>query len=309
MAGLLLIILLGKQPQYLTEANLMMRMRDDKVFNFDKVVDNTGGESNSILYMLNNHRVEMKSRRFLNFFFTRLAPTEQAAFVAPPVKPTLVSKVFESLSSAPPAINGTAEDRSKAAFMILCETVGVDFIKETMILKVSVKHHSAEQAANLANSWVKAYVEYVGHEDGASTRAASTFLRQEAEQAKQRVQASEEKLAAYCREKGLVADEEQSAGDSEKLRLLSAEQAHCEIELAQVKQNPGSSGCRWQRRGKTPGRGRILRHFLTEHIAWSTQPISCGTRRCWSSGICRSIHPCRPSTKASEPCRQKFPLL
>ncbi len=236
IAGLLLILMLGRQPQYLAEANLMMRMHDDKVFNFDKVVNNTGGESNSILYMLNNHRVEMKSRRFLDFFYSRLAPTERDAFVAPPARPTVVSQIFDKLSSTPPPISGRAEDQAKQPFMKLCETVGVDFIKETLILKVSVKHHSPEQAASLANAWVKAYVEYVGHEDGASTRSASVFLRQEADQAKQRVQLSEEKLAAYCREKGLVADEEQAAGDSEKLRLLSAEQARCEIELSQVKQ-------------------------------------------------------------------------
>ncbi len=236
LAGLMLAFMIGKQPEYQADANLMLQIHDDKVFNFEKVVEHTGAETNSMLFNINNHRIGMKSRRFLDFFYGQLAPTERGALIAPPAHPTLVTQIMGKLSSPKINPNLKPEEVEKGKFLALCETANVDFLKETLIIKVSTRHHDAEQAALLANTWVKTYVEYVGHDDGAATRSSATFLQNQAEEARQRLQASEEALVAYCRAKGLVADAQQDLGDAEKLKLLSSEQARVEIELAAVQQ-------------------------------------------------------------------------
>ncbi len=174
-AGIVFILIGGRQPQYLAEASLMMRMHDDKVFNFDQIVDNTGGESNRILYMLNNHRVEMKSRRFLDFFYVQLSPSERDDFVAPQANPAAMDRILGILSSTPPTISGGPGDKARVPFRKLCETADVDFIKGSLTLKVSVKHHDPEQAAALANAWVKAYAEYAEQEEGARPHLASIY--------------------------------------------------------------------------------------------------------------------------------------
>ena len=234
--GVLLFFLLGRQPEFLAEANVMMRIRDDKVFNFERVVDNSSSEASNILMLLNNHRVEMQSRRFEEFFYSKLTHEQRAALVAPPAKPALVSRMMEVMAPAPPPVGQTEEEIQKRQFLDICDKAKVDFIKETLILKVAVRHHDAAQAASLANSWAQSYMDYVAHEESSSTRQASVFLREEADQARQRVQVSEEKLAAYCREKGLVDDAEQLAGDGEKLKVLSTEQTHREVDLSEIVQ-------------------------------------------------------------------------
>ena len=234
--GVLLFFMLGRQPEYLAEANVMMRIRDDKVFNFERVVDNSSSEASNIIMLLNNHRVEMQSHRFLEFFLSKLTPEQLASLVAPPAKPTLVSRFMEAVLPAPATAGLTAQEIQRQRFLEICDKAKVDFIKETLILKVAVRHHEAGLAATLANGWAQAYMDYVAHEEGASTRQASVFLREEADQARKRVQASEEKLAAYCREKGLVDDAEQLAGDGEKLKVLSTEQTRREVELAEIVQ-------------------------------------------------------------------------
>ena len=236
LCGVLLFLLLGRQPEYLAEANLIMRIRDDKIFNFERVVDNSSSEASNVLMLLNNHRVEMKSRRFLDFFHAQLTPQQRTEWVAPPAHPALVPQLLGRFTSAPVVAGQTPEEIEKAAFLEICDKAVVDFIKETLILKVAVRHHEAPLAASLANQWVKSYMDYVAHEENASTRQASIFLREEADQARQRVQASEEKLAAYCREKGLVDDAEQLAGDGEKLKVLSTEQTRREVDLAELRQ-------------------------------------------------------------------------
>ena len=236
VCSVLLFFLLGRQPEYLAEANVMMRIRDDKVFNFERVVDNSSSEASNILMLLNNHRVEMQSHRFLEFFLSRLTAEQRAAIVAPPAKPALVSRLMQAIQPTPVPAGLTEEEIQKRQFLEICEKAKVDYIKETLILKVAARHHDAGVAAIMANEWAKAYMDYVAHEESSSTRQASVFLREEADQARKRVQASEEKLAAYCREKGLVDDAEQLAGDGEKLKVLSTEQTRREVDLSEIVQ-------------------------------------------------------------------------
>jgi uncharacterized protein involved in exopolysaccharide biosynthesis len=174
-AGVLFMLIGGRQPQYQAEASLRLRTYDDKGPDFSKLVKHTGGEANSILYVLNAHRVDMKSSRFLDFFYVQLSPEEREDFVAPPANPAAMDRILGILSSTPPTISGGPGDKTRVPFRKLCETADVDFVKGSLTLKVSVKHHDPEQAAALATAWVKAYAEYAGQEEGASPHLVSIY--------------------------------------------------------------------------------------------------------------------------------------
>jgi polysaccharide biosynthesis transport protein len=230
------LFMTGKVPQYAAEASIVMRINDDKVFNFDKVVNNNG-ESHSAPFMLNNHRVQLKSRRFLEYFCTSLTPQERAVFLAPPAKTPLATRLMEKLRSAPPPSTLSPEEQEREDFIAMLEPSTVDFIKETYILRITARHHDAATAAQLANAWVRAYIDYVGREENATALHATAFLRQQSEDLRKKVIEAEQKLAEYRSDKGLVETGAEKPADSEKLKLLSTELAKAELEHSRVQES------------------------------------------------------------------------
>lgn len=234
-AGIFLL-LTSKVPEYQAEASVLMRMRDDKVFTFDPVVDNSN-EATGAPFLLNNHRIQMKSRQFLEYFWKHLPEADRAAFLAPPAKLPLIPKLMAMLpeKAAPSVAGASPEQAAMNSFAAACSTAGVDFIKETLMVKVTLRHHSPTVAAHMANAWVNAYMNYVGEEENATTVQASEFLKKDVEQQRANVEEQERLYAEFCRKHGLVGDEEQKASDSEKLKLLHTEQAKTEVELDNVR--------------------------------------------------------------------------
>lgn len=230
------LLLTSKVPEYQAEASVLMRMRDDKVFTFDPVVDNSN-EATGAPFLLNNHRIQLKSRQFLEYFWKHLPEADRTAFLAAPEKLPLIPKLMAMLpqKAAPAVPGGSPEQAAMNRFAAACSTAGVDFIKETLMVKVTLRHHSPAVAAHMANAWVNAYMKYVGEEENATTVQASEFLKKDVEQQRANVEEQERLYAEFCRKHGLVGDEEQKASDSEKLKLLHTEQARTEVELDNVR--------------------------------------------------------------------------
>lgn len=230
------LLMTGKVPQYAADASLLMRIHDDKIFNFDRVVDNNG-EAHSAPFLLNSHRVQLKSRRFLEAFYASLTPIDRADFLAPPDKVPFVARALAALKPAPPPSQLSMEDQRREDFIAMLEPSTVDFIKETFLIKVTARHHRADMAARLANAWVRAYIDYVGQDENSNSLKASAFLRQQAGGLRQKLEEAERRLAACRSRKGLLSDDGQKTGDTEKLKMLSTELAKAELELSRTQES------------------------------------------------------------------------
>ncbi len=270
-AGLLTFFLIGRVPQYESESTLLMRAKDNKIFSFEKVVDNDG-EANSSPTLLNNHKAQLKTRMFWEYLYTQLDADLIKAYTAPPGEVPLASRLIGKVTGLLPksAETRTPEEIQRDTFFARMDKVGVDFVKESHLLKASVVHHDPEVAAKVANEYVRLYEHFTAHEDNAAVKEAVAFQRKQAEALRQKVQQEEEALAAYLKAKGIVSTDSLSGSGGEKLKLLGSEIARVEVDLSKAEEVLRSVG---DARGETT---RLLSiEMLANHAAVS------GIRSAW----------------------------
>ncbi|MDG2125609.1 MAG: hypothetical protein P8J87_18040, partial [Verrucomicrobiales bacterium] len=215
MAAGVSLFLVGRVPQYESEACVLVKMQGDRVFNFDSVVDNRIPEF-SAPALLNNHRAEMGSQRFRDFVADSTGVEVKERFVSGggeevPLLARLMGgakgmvKSVMGVQGKPPYAPGDGIEVLDGAFLgKLFTAVKTDMVKETHILQVLVRHPSPEVAAEMANLYVQCYAEYVSVQDSEMTQKAREFLEGQAEELRGRVVSSERKLLEYRRSEGLV---------------------------------------------------------------------------------------------------------
>lgn len=243
VSGLLFAMMIGRTPIYRSDAELLLRIQDNKVFNFDKFVDNSAHE-NSIPYILNNHTIGLKSQRFREFLYAALSADQLERFMNPVIHDRNAPGTV--IAGAKSALKGLADlvrdselpvgaKQEEAAFVEKLEqAVHLDVIKETHIIEVSVQHPDRQLAAELANLYCNTYVRFLSEQDHAATKAASEFLRQQAEELKQRVEESERQLFTYRQQQGLMEDDERKDITAERVKTMSQELTATQLKLAEA---------------------------------------------------------------------------
>jgi succinoglycan biosynthesis transport protein ExoP len=245
VAGLLFALMISRTPIYQSDAGLLLRNQDNKVFSFDKFVDNSTHE-NSIPYILNNHTVGLESQRFREFLDASMSDDQRERFMNPVIKDrnavgTVIAEakkaagdLVKSISSNTSESSVSSQDEKSAVIQKLEQSVHLDVIKETHIIKVSVQHPDRNLAAELANLYCESYVRFLSEQDHEATEAASDFLRQQAEELKQRVGESERQLFTYRKQEGLMEDDERKDITAERVKTMSQELTATQLKLAEA---------------------------------------------------------------------------
>ncbi len=219
-------------PVYEAEAQLLLRIQDTNVFNFNELARSNVTELSAPM-LVNNHRTEMKSLSFLDYFYDQFPEKEREEYVRR--NASLLSrkdKLLQAIGLYKPGIPG--EPRT-----IFTESIGsavrVEPLKESHILRIQVRDQSPAMAAAIANHFVQEYIHYVGKQEMSTTENASTYLQKKAEELRTRLQSSEQNLADYRKSESLMQDSEIKDVSGEKVRLFTTAIADAQQRLTKAR--------------------------------------------------------------------------
>ena len=232
----LAFIALGTGPKlYQAEAQLLLRIQDANVFNFEQLGRSSVGELSAPL-LVNNHLSEMKSRRYVEYFHDHLPPEIRAEYIHPDLtRKSFKTLVMEWTGLAKPA---PAPNLREVFIRKAAAATRVEPMKESFILRVQVRGEDPKICADLANRYVNHYIDYVAEQELGSTRAASAFLTQKAAELRHNLQESEARLASY-RQQASVLSRSRMDGvkdtSGEKLQALNVALADVDVKLTRAR--------------------------------------------------------------------------
>jgi len=140
--------------------------------------------------------------------------------------PSLLEKVLEANHLLPSEVMGVTNDlqtlgRAKIIQKFV-RNVNASLIRNTRLITITVQNSDPRLAARLANSVVENYLAQDALAQQSTTEGANTFLQQEAERQKRKLEAAEQALEDYRKQVGSVSLEENQDIISPRLKELSA---------------------------------------------------------------------------------------
>ena len=219
---------LGTGPKvFQAEAQLLLRIQDANVFNFDQLGRSGTGELSAPLLM-NNHLAELKSRSFLEYFQSKVPEEQQLDYIRPDLeRKGWKTRVKDWLGMNPPP---KPLNLPQAFMAKIAGATWVEPLKESFILRVQVRGEVPAQCAELANQYVTHYIAYVASRELSGTRAASEFLTEKAAALRKNLQDSEARLAQY-RQQASVLSRAEGVKDTSGEKLTGLNQALTETEV------------------------------------------------------------------------------
>lgn len=225
--------LLGMGPNvYEAEAKLRLRLQDTNVFNFNEM-GRQGVTELSAPQLINNHLTEIKSRRYVDFFYGRFDPVKRDVFIADELS-TLGRKdqLLKMLGMYVPRKPAPPMDVFAGS---LVEAVRVEPQKESHILRILVRNRDPKLAADLANGYAQEYMRFFGEQESGQTQSERDYLQATAEEIKKRLEVSERELAAYSKSENLMQPSAAQDVGGDKVRQLMTAITNAEIALAKAK--------------------------------------------------------------------------
>ncbi|MGV3660747.1 MAG: hypothetical protein ACO1TE_11205, partial [Prosthecobacter sp.] len=218
---------------YDAEASLLLRIQDGSVVNFDTLTSHGGAGELSAPQLMNNHRMELLSRRFLSFFYDHFDAAKRDAFLKK--ETSMLSRKDELLKMAGLYKPGTPGDPRETFIDIMLSNVRVEPVKESHVLRVQVRDHDPQLAADFANRYVEEYIRYVGEQESKLLGDAATFLQKQSDQAQALLRVAEQKLAEYRKSEGLIEDTDSKDVSSEKVRQLNSAITEADLKLTKAR--------------------------------------------------------------------------
>jgi len=230
----LAFIKLGTGPKvFQAESQVLLRIQDSNVFNFEQLGRSAIGELSAPL-LVNNHLSEMKSRSFIEYFYEQAPPETRQAYIEPDLtSKSLTSKLKDLLGLTPPAPPPNFRETFLKKIQALTH---VEPLKESFILRIQTRSDSPTLCAELANLFAKSYIDYVAQQELSGTRAASEFLTKKAADLRLQLQQSENRLAEY-RQTASVLSRTDGVKDTsgEKLQALNQALADTQVKLTRAR--------------------------------------------------------------------------
>jgi len=217
---------------YEAESQLLLRIQDANPFNFD-AMSTRGVTELSATQLINNHRAELLSGRFLSHFYDHFPAEERDA---------LLDREAHSLSRKDELMKllglykpGKLGDPRERFVDLMIANARVEPLKESHVLRVQIRDRDPKIAADLANRFVEEYTHYVAEQEGQLSANASSFLETKSEELLKQLRESEQKLAEYRKQEGLMANTESKDVSSEKVRQLNAAITEADLKLTRAK--------------------------------------------------------------------------
>ncbi|MFC5458066.1 exopolysaccharide transport family protein [Prosthecobacter fluviatilis] len=217
---------------YEAESQLLLRIQDANPFKFD-AMSGRGVTELSAVQLINNHRAELLSGRFLSYFYDHFPAKDRDA---------LLDREAHSLGRKDELLKllglykpGKPGDPRERFIDLMIANVRVEPLKESHMLRVQIRDRDPKLAAELANRFVEDYTRYVAEQEGQLSADASTFLESKSEELLKRLRESEQKLAEYRKKEGLMEDSESKEVSNEKVRQLNAAITDADLKLTKAK--------------------------------------------------------------------------
>lgn len=227
-AGVFYILGMGAKI-YQSESQLLLNIKGDNPFAFEGFAGSVVSDL-SAPQLVNNHRSELSSRRYMEYFAThydqgmvkRLAERQAS---------TLGRKdqLLKLIGLYKP---GTMGDPKEIFIEYLSAAVSVEPLKESHILRVQVRDLDPETAADIANRFVETYITYVADDEAAAIRSQSDYLQAESSEALKRLRESEQKLAAYRTTHHIIDDADSQNVSTERVRQINAALTDARVRLS-----------------------------------------------------------------------------
>jgi capsular exopolysaccharide synthesis family protein len=175
-AAIVFFVLQPKQfPTYRTEASLLFETRKDRVLPIQDVVDTQVQTVNE----LNTHLEQLRSQTFFDYAIASFTPAEakriQEAYRDP-----------EQKDAPLPAV----ADIIRSGYYVYAR-------KGTMIVTIGISNRDPEIAAMIANRIARRYIDFNLDRANTGTNSAIVFLRNQAEDMRNQVEAAENAMQAY----------------------------------------------------------------------------------------------------------------
>ena len=220
---------------YEAEARLLLRIQDTNVFNFNEMTQNRITELSAPM-LVNNHRSELKARRYGEYVWEHLPEAERTAFISEELAKNGVKswhrELREKIGMAPVLKPSTPKDLFLGK---LDKAVRVEPLKESHVLRVQVRHSDPKLAAFVANHYVQDYITYVSEQELSITKTASHYLEEKSRELQKRLSESEKELANTRQSENIMQDSEVKDMYGEKVRLLTAALADAEVKLTRIR--------------------------------------------------------------------------
>lgn len=229
-AGVFYILGMGAKI-YQSESQLLLNIKGDNPFAFE-------GFSGSVVsdlsapQLVNNHRSELSSRRYMEYFAAHYDPAAVKR-LAERQASTLGRKdqLLKLIGLYKPGVMG---DPKEIFIEYLSGAVAVEPLKETHILRVQVRDLEPEVAADLANHFVELYLNYVADNEAETSRSQSEYLASESAEALKRLRDSEQKLAAYRTTHHIIDDTDSQNVSAERVRQINTALTDARVRLSRA---------------------------------------------------------------------------
>jgi len=217
---------------YEAESQLLLRIQDANPFNFEGMASR-GPSELSAAQLINNHRAELLSRRYLSHFYDHFPAPERDALLDR--EASSLGRKDELLKLLGLYKPGKPGDPRERFIDLMIANARVEPLKESHVLRVQIRDRDPKIAADLANHFVEEYTHYVAEEEGQLSANASSYLETKSEELLKRLRESEQKLAEYRKKEGLMEDTDSKDVSSEKVRQLNAAITEADLKLTKAK--------------------------------------------------------------------------
>ncbi len=217
---------------YEAESQLLLRIQDANVFNFE-AMSTRGVTELSAPQLINNHRTELLSRRFLSHFYDHFPAAQRDAYLQR--EANSLSRKDELMKLIGLYAPGKPGDPRERFIDLMLASVRVEPLKESHVLRVQVRDRDPHLAADFANRYIEEYIHYVADQEGKLSADASIYLETKSQDLQKRLRESEQKLAEYRKSQGIMEDAETKDVSNDKVRQLNAAITEADLKLTKAK--------------------------------------------------------------------------
>ncbi|MCB1278779.1 hypothetical protein [Prosthecobacter sp.] len=217
---------------YEAESQLLLRIQDANVFNFDAMASR-GVTELSAPQLINNHRTELLSRRFLSHFYDKFPAAQRDAYLEREANSLgRKDQLLKMLGLYKPGKPGDPRERF---IDLMIANTRVEPLKESHVLRVQIRDRDPRLAADFANRYIEEYIHYVADQEAQLSADASTYLETKSEELLKRLRESEQKLAEYRKSQGIMEDSESKDISNDKVRQLNVAITEADLKLTKAK--------------------------------------------------------------------------
>ncbi|MFC0588673.1 GumC family protein [Novosphingobium aquiterrae] len=200
---LALVVTLLQTPRYTTYSTIQINDQSARVLgDKDDSSDMTGGNS-------------WDTDRFLNTQTDILRSRGLALRVAQSLKIIGNPNFFKAQGAEPPPAGTSAEIQRNQAVGLLMSGLTVDLPRDSRIVTIGFRSTDKTTAAQVANAYASEFIQSNLQRKFDSSSYARTFLSQQLDESRQKLEASERALNDYARSAGLIRTQAASSGSTD----------------------------------------------------------------------------------------------